>query len=44
MIAALLSAEANNNDIPIDEDNVRVVDFPEHLLNASFRTTSSGHV
>jgi len=25
----------------VDEDNVRVVDFPQHLLNASFRTASS---
>ena len=27
----------------VDEDDVRVVDFPQHLLNASFSTPRSVH-
>ena len=27
----------------VDKDNIRVVDVPQHLLNASFRTSSSVH-
>ena len=40
----ITACECETNDTDgVQEDDVRIVDFPQHLLNASLRTSSSVH-